>query len=129
MWESRIIFADPSEFFTQANKDHQRENVQAEYSVRQDYLNKPIKTNIIGELRSESISKVKISYQISCNKSSNEDIIKTTNLISSGHSAELARVMVKAYFDVKYIGLNKGLVRLGSDTKIDKFQDLLIVYV
>ena len=60
-------------------------------------MNKSVKTNIIGELRSESISKLKISHQIGCDILSNEDITKTTNLIPSGSSAELARVMVKAY--------------------------------
>ena len=46
-----------------------------------------------------------------------------TNTI--GNFTEL--VTVRAYFDCKYIGLNEPIVRLGSGTKIDKFQDLLIV--
>ena len=57
MWGSRIIFAGPSKFFTKANKDQQRKTIDAVYSVRQDCLNKSVKTNIIGEL----ISKVKFS--------------------------------------------------------------------
>ena len=72
---------------------------------------KSIKNNIIGELRSESISKVKISHQISCDMSRNEDIIKTTNLIPSGSSAELTTVTVRAYSDCKNLGLNNHLVR------------------
>ena len=116
---SRIIFAGPSKFFTQANKDQQRETIHAVYSVRKDYLDKPVETNIIGELRSESIIKVKISHHISCNKSGEEDIIKPTDLFSSENSAELARATVRAYFDRKYIGLNKHRVRLGPGTKID----------
>ena len=56
LWGSRIIFAGPSKFFTQANKDQQRETIHAVYSIRKDYLNNSVKTNIIGELRSESIS-------------------------------------------------------------------------
>ena len=106
MGRSRIIFTGPSKFFTKAYKDQQRDTIHAVNSVRQDCLNKSVKTNIIGELRSKSISKVKISHQISCGTLSNEGIIKTTNLISSGNSAELAWVTVKAYSDCKYKGLN-----------------------
>ena len=87
VWGSRIIFAGPSGFFTQANKDQQRETIHAVYSVRQDCLNTLDKTNIIGEFRSESINKVKICHQISFGIRSDEDITKTTNLISSGSSA------------------------------------------
>ena len=47
---SRIIFAGPSKFFTQANKDHQRETVHAVYSVRKDYLNEDVKTSNLGSL-------------------------------------------------------------------------------
>ena len=78
VWGSRIIFAGPSGFFTQANKDQQRETIHAVYSVRQDCLNTSDKTNIIGEFR---------SHQISFGIPSDEDITKTTNLISSGSSA------------------------------------------
>ena len=129
MWGSRIIFAGPSKFFTKAYKDQQRDTIHAVNSVRQDCLNKSVKTNIIGELRSESISKVKISLQIGCDILSNKDIIENKNLISSGNSTELTRVMVKAYSDCKYIGLNNRLVRLGSGTKLGKFQNLLIFCV
>ena len=67
MWGgSRIIFAGPSKIFTQANKDQQRETIHAVYSIRKDYLDKSMKTNNIAELRSESISKVKISHYINC---------------------------------------------------------------
>ena len=64
VWGSRIIFAGPSKLFTKDNKDQQRETVHAVYSVRLNCLNKSVKTNIIGELRSQYISKVKISLQI-----------------------------------------------------------------
>ena len=63
-----------------------------------------MKTNIIGELRSESMSKVKISHHISCNKLGREDVNKTIDLFSSGAPSELARVTVSAYLDRKYIG-------------------------
>ena len=56
MWGSRIIFAGPSKFFTKAYKDQQRDTIHAVNSVRQDCLNKSVKTNIIGEFRSESIN-------------------------------------------------------------------------
>ena len=36
---------------------------------------------------------------------------------------------VRAYADFKYIGVNNHSVRLGSGTKIDKFQNLLIVCI
>ena len=61
VWGSRIIFPGPSKFFNQANKNHQRETIHALYSVKKDYL----KTNNIGEFRSEPISKVRISNHIS----------------------------------------------------------------
>ena len=86
MGRSRIIFTGPSKFFTQANKDQQRETIHAVYSNNRDYLDKSVETNIIGELRSESISKIKITHPISWN------VIEATDFISSGTSAELARV-------------------------------------
>ena len=122
VWGSRIIFAGPSKFFTQANQGQQRETVLAVYSLRLDCLNKSEKTNIIGEFRSESVNKVKISSKISFDMPRCENIIKTTNLISSGSSAELAKVMVRAYSDHKYIGVNNQSIRLGSGTKIDNFR-------
>ena len=126
---SRIIFAGPSKFFTEANKDQQRQTIHAVYSIRKDYLDKSVETNIIAEFRSESFSKVKISHHMSCSKSGRKDVIKATDLISSGTSAELARLMVSAYFNRKYNTVNNRKVRLGSVTKIDKFQDLLIVCI
>ena len=51
--------------------------------------------DIIGELRSESISKVTVSADI----------------------------------DRKKLGVNKSRIGLGSETKIDKFQDLLIICI
>ena len=63
----------------------------AVYSVRRDYSDKYVKTNNIGEFRSESISKVKISHHISCIKSGEECLIKSADLISSGNSAQLVR--------------------------------------
>ena len=39
VWGSRIIFAGPSKFFTQANQDQKRETVHAVYSVRDACLN------------------------------------------------------------------------------------------
>ena len=92
MGRSRIIFTGPSKFFTQANKDQQRETIHAVYSNNRDYLDKSVETNIIGELRSESISKIKITHPISCNKSGGKNVIEATDFISSGTSAELARV-------------------------------------
>ena len=64
---------------------------------------------------------------MNCNKLSGKGLIKATDFISSGTSAELARVTVSADIDCKNIGLNKLKVRLGSGSKIDKFQDLLRV--
>ena len=61
---SQIIFAGPSKFFTQANKDQQRDSSHAVYSVSRDELNKSTENNIIGKFKSEPISKVKISHQI-----------------------------------------------------------------
>ena len=66
--------------------------------------------DIIEELRSESTSKIKISH--------------STDYISPGTSAELARV-VSADIDCKKLGVNKSRVGLGSGTKIDKVQNLL----
>ena len=40
VWRSRVIFAGPSKYFTQANEEQQRETVHAVNSVRQEYLNK-----------------------------------------------------------------------------------------
>ena len=74
VWGSRIIFAGPSKFFTQANQGQQRETVLAVYSLRLDCLNKSEKTNIIGEFRSESIIRVKISHQISFDMPRDENI-------------------------------------------------------
>ena len=85
---SRIIFAGPSKFFTQANKDQQIETIHAVYSVRKDYLKEDVKTNNFGEFRSESISKVKISHHINCINSDKENVIKSIDIISSGKSAE-----------------------------------------
>ena len=84
------------------------------------------KTNIIGKFRSEFINKVKISHQISFDTPRDGNITKTSNCISSGNSAELARVMVRAYSDFKYIDVDNHSVRLGSGTKIEKFQNLLM---
>ena len=69
--------------------------------------------DIIEELRSESTSKIKISH--------------STDYISPGTSAELARV-VRADIDCKKLGVNKSRIGLGSGTKIGKFQDLLIIW-
>ena len=49
--------------------------------------------------------------------------MRSTDLISSGNSTELARVTVSAY-DCKHTGIDNSKFRLGSGTKIDKFQDL-----
>ena len=86
-------------------------------------MDKSVETNIIGKLRLESNSKIKIAHPISCNKSSGKDVIE--DFISSGTSAELARVIVSADIDFKNIGLNKRKFCLGSGTKIDKFHVLL----
>ena len=59
---SRIIFAGPNKMFTQVNKDQQRDSSHSVYSVNKDYLNTFIKTSIIGKLRSESNSRIKISH-------------------------------------------------------------------
>ena len=83
-------------------------------------MNKPVETNIIGELRLEYISKISIS---------GKDLIVTADFISSCTSAELAKVTVSADINMKNIGLNKRKIRLGSGTKIDKFQDLLKVSI
>ena len=71
---------------------------------------------------------MKISHPISFNKLSGKGLIEATAFISSGTSAELARVTVCADIDRKNIGVNKSRVRLGSGTKIDKFQDLLKIF-
>ena len=126
---SLFISGSPSKFFTQANKDRQRESSHAVYSINRDYLNKFVKTNIIGELRLESISKIKISHTVSCNKLSGNDLIEATDFISSGTSAELARVMVRADIDRKNIGLNKRKVRLGSGTKIKDLLKVCILFI
>ena len=81
---SRIIQA--SRIFTQANKDQQRESSHAVYSINKDYLNEFMETDIIGEPRSKSISKIKISYTINFNKLSRKGLVKTTDFISSGMS-------------------------------------------
>ena len=57
---SRIIFAGPSRFFTQANKKQQRKTIHVVYSVRENCS----EINSIGELRFEPTSKVKISHHI-----------------------------------------------------------------
>ena len=80
--------------------------------------------DINGELRSESTSKIKISHPISFNKLSGKDLVEATDF-SPGTSAELAR-MVSADINCKKLGVNKSRIKLGSGTKIDKFQDLLI---
>ena len=81
---SQIIFAGFSKFFTQANKDQQRESSHAVYSVYRDKLNKSMEYNIIGELRSESISKVQISHPVTWNKLDEKDLIEDTDFISPG---------------------------------------------
>ena len=55
---------------------------------------------------------------------------ETTDLISSHSSTELARVTVNTEVDreTKNIGLNKLRFGLGSETKIDKFQNLLKIF-
>ena len=59
VWGSRIIFAGPSRFFTQANKEQQRETVHAVYSVSKNQS----EYNSLGELKSEPTNLVKISFQ------------------------------------------------------------------
>ena len=81
--------------------------------------------DIIGEPRLESISKMKISHPMSFNKLNGDFLVEATDLIFSYTSAELARVTVNTEVDHKNIGLSKRSFRLGSGTKIDKFQDLL----
>ena len=56
----------------------------------------------------------------------NGDLSNTIFLISSNASAELARVTVKTEVDleIKNIELSKLRFRQGSETKIDKFQNL-----
>ena len=98
---SQIICACPSKFFTQANKDQQRESSHAVYSVSRDEFNKSMEYDIIGELRTESISKVKISHPVKWNKLDEKDLIENKDFISPGTSAELARVMVSADIDRK----------------------------
>ena len=120
VWGSRIIFAGPSKYFTQANKDQQRETiVHAVYSVRNNYL----ETNNIGEFRSEPISKVGISHHISRGVT-----MFTTDLLSPGNSAELARVTVSTD-DREQLSTDNCRFRLDSGSKIDKFWDLLMICV
>ena len=57
VWGPRIIFAGPSRFFTQANKEQQRETVHVVYSIN----NNLSEYNSIGEPRSEPTTLVKIS--------------------------------------------------------------------
>ena len=59
-----------------------------------------------------------------------EYLSNTVNLISSNVSTELARVTVNTKVDLetKNIDLNKLRFRQGSETKIDKFQNLLKIF-
>ena len=52
----------------------------------------------------------------------------STDLISYASSAELARMRVSSD-DREQIGGNDCIFRLGSGTKIDKFQDLLMICI
>ena len=54
---SKILFAGPSKFFTQANKDQQRDLSHDVYSVSRDESNKSREHNIIGELGNPEIVK------------------------------------------------------------------------
>ena len=54
--------------------------------------------------------------------------IEFTDFTSPGTS-ELARVTVSVDIDRKNLGVNKNRIRLGSGTKIDKFQDLLVICI
>ena len=124
VWGSRIIFAGPSKFFTQANKEQQRELIHAVYSASKNFP----ESNNIGELRSESTSKVKISHHINNIQRSQKSVPVSSDLISSASSAELARVTVSTD-DCKQISGNNCIFRLGSGTTIDKFQDLLMIFI
>ena len=128
---SRIIFAGPSKVFTQANKDQQRESSHAVYSLNKIYMEEFMEHNIIEEPRLDFISKMKIYPLMSFSESNGDYLVKATKLISSATFAELARVTVKAEVDckTKNIGLSKCRFRLGSGTKIDKFQDLLKIFL
>ena len=123
---SQIIFAGPSKFFTQANKDQPRTLSHAVYSVSRDELNISRENNIIGE--SEPINKAKISHHIMRNKLDKEDVIEITDF-TSPCTSELARVTISVDIDRKNLGVNKSRIRLGSGTKIDKFPDLLVICI
>ena len=73
VWGSRIIFAGPSKFFTQANKDQQRETIHAVYSVSENCS----ESNPIRELRSEPDNLVKISLQRELSVSENSSEFDT----------------------------------------------------
>ena len=123
MWGSRIIFAWPSKFFTQANKEQQRETIHAVYSVSKNCSEFP-ECNTIGELRSEPTNLVKISHHVQ------RSVSVTTDLISSASPAELAMVTyLFTSHNREQTGGNKCIFRLGSGAKIDKFQDLLMIYI
>ena len=98
------------------------------YSVSRDELNISRENNIIGEFRSEPVSKAKISHHIMRNKLDKEDVIEITDF-TSPCTSELARVTISVDIDRKNLGVNKSRIRLGSGTKIDKFPDLLVICI
>ena len=129
---SRVIFVGPSNIFTQANKDQQRESNYAVYSLHNsDILGGSVNCRVGGDDRFDSNSKMKTSapkesskeeVNVSCNNYV-ISLSKNIPVIYSVVSAELARVQAQVEFDleIQNIDLAEIKIKEGSRNKIDVF--------
>ena len=80
----KLYLLVPVSFLHTLIRINNRESSHAVYSVYRAELNKYMEYDIIGDLRLESISKVKISHPVTWNKLDEKDLIEDTDFISPG---------------------------------------------